>query len=216
MVNAVELLRQGRKEELWQMHCGFLDLSTEQFMTIQRRLLLEQIELLKRCELGNGVMRGAKPSTVEEFREQVPLTTYQDYCPELLEKREELVSRAFDEAQKRLEEMRGSQAYIDMLDKLIEESVSNIKEDVIVQFGSKDKFLFTSEFVSSIRTHVIKTLGKGIRVQFDCVEDNTFSGVIIKSKDGKMVVDNSFSGLFKRLKEELRGKVSEMLLQEED
>jgi len=82
-----DLLREGRKEELWQMCCGFIDLSLEQFMAIQKRLLLEQIELLKSCELGRKVMRGAMPETVEEFREQVPLTTYADYLPELVEKR---------------------------------------------------------------------------------------------------------------------------------
>ena len=36
-------------------------------------------------------MRGARPRTVEEFRELVPLTTYKDYCPELLEKREDIL-----------------------------------------------------------------------------------------------------------------------------
>jgi len=82
-----ELLRQGRHEELWQMCCSFVDLSLEQFMAIQRRLLLEQIELLNNCELGRKVMRGAMPETVEEFREQVPLTTYADYSPELPEQR---------------------------------------------------------------------------------------------------------------------------------
>jgi len=46
MTRPIDLMRQGRKEELWQMCCGFLDLSLEQFMTIQKRLLLEQIELL--------------------------------------------------------------------------------------------------------------------------------------------------------------------------
>ena len=86
-----ELLRQGRKEELWQMCCGFIDLSLEHFMAIQRRLLLEQIELLKNCELGRKVMGGAMPETVEEFRERVPLTTYVDYCPELLEGREDVL-----------------------------------------------------------------------------------------------------------------------------
>jgi len=86
-----ELLRQRRHEELWQMCCGFLDLSLEQFMAIQKRLLLEQIEMLKDCELGRKVMRGAMPETVEEFREQVPLTTYADYCPELLERREDVL-----------------------------------------------------------------------------------------------------------------------------
>ena len=86
-----ELLKQGRNEELWQMCCGFIDLSLEQFMAIQKRLLLEQIELLKSCELGRKVMRGAMPETMEEFREQVPLTTYADYCPELLERREDML-----------------------------------------------------------------------------------------------------------------------------
>ena len=91
MTKPIELFRQGRHEELWQMCCGFIDLSLEQFMAIQKRLLLEQIELLKNCKLGSKLMRGAMPETVEEFREQVPLTTYHDYCPELLEKREEVL-----------------------------------------------------------------------------------------------------------------------------
>ena len=86
-----ELLRQGRKEELWQMCCGFIDLSLQEFMAIQESLLLEQLELLKNCELGRKLMRGAMPTTVEEFRRQVPLTTYADYCPELLEKREDVL-----------------------------------------------------------------------------------------------------------------------------
>jgi hypothetical protein len=91
MTRPIELLRQGRKEELWQMCCGFIDLSLEQFMSVQKRLLLEQIKLLKNCELGRRVMQGAMPETVEEFREQVPLTTYGDYLPELAEQREDVL-----------------------------------------------------------------------------------------------------------------------------
>jgi hypothetical protein len=90
MPKAIDLLRQGRDEELWQMCCGFVSLNLEQFMGVQKRLLLEQIELMNRCALGNKLMPG-KPQTVEEFRQQVPLTTYSDYCPELLEKREEVL-----------------------------------------------------------------------------------------------------------------------------
>ncbi|MFC2040852.1 GH3 auxin-responsive promoter family protein [Chloroflexota bacterium] len=89
MPKAVELLKQGRNEELWQMCCGFINLNLEQFMAIQKRLLLEQIELLKRCALGKKILSGARPETVAEFRQQVPLTKYTDYCPELIEKREE-------------------------------------------------------------------------------------------------------------------------------
>ena len=89
MIRPIDLLRQGKKDELWQMCCGFIELSLEQFMDIQKTLLLKQIELLKNCELGRKIMRGAMPATVEEFREQVPLTTYGDYLPELAEKRED-------------------------------------------------------------------------------------------------------------------------------
>jgi len=91
MPRAVELLRQGRDEELWQMCCGFLSLNLEQFMDIQKRLLLEQIELLRRCNLGKKIMRGASPRTLEEFREHAPLTTYADYLPELAEKGEDIL-----------------------------------------------------------------------------------------------------------------------------
>ena len=91
MTRPIDLLRQGRKEEMWQMCCGFLDLNLEQFMTIQRRLLLEQIQLLRNCQLGRRIMRGAMPDTIEEFRAQVPLTTYADYLPELAEQREDVL-----------------------------------------------------------------------------------------------------------------------------
>jgi hypothetical protein len=89
MPRAVDLLKQGRNEELWQMCCGFLKLNIDEFMDVQERLLLEQLELLSKSSLGKKIMRGAKPQTVEEFRRQVPLTTYKDYCPELIEKRED-------------------------------------------------------------------------------------------------------------------------------
>jgi len=91
MARPIDLLREGREEELWQTCCGFIYLSLEQFMAIQKRLLLEEVELLKDSELGRRVMRGAMPETVEEFREQVPLTTYADYLPELVEKREDVL-----------------------------------------------------------------------------------------------------------------------------
>jgi hypothetical protein len=89
MPKAVELLKQRRNEELWQMCCGYLNLSLEQVMTIQKRRLIEQIILLSGSPLGRKLIPGPRPQTVEEFRRRVPLTTYADYCPELLEKREE-------------------------------------------------------------------------------------------------------------------------------
>ncbi|MBN1862338.1 MAG: GH3 auxin-responsive promoter family protein [Dehalococcoidales bacterium] len=88
MGKEAELIVQGNNEELWQRCCGFIDLSLEDFMEIQERLLLEQLEMLKKCKLGRSVMRGAQPGSMAEFRSQVSLTTYADYEPFLLTKNE--------------------------------------------------------------------------------------------------------------------------------
>jgi hypothetical protein len=91
LLKANDLLRQGRNEELWQMCCGFLYLNLDEFMEIQKNLLLNQLELLNSSPLGRKIMRGIRPKTIEEFRNLVPMTTYEDYCPELLEKREDVL-----------------------------------------------------------------------------------------------------------------------------
>ena len=89
MSTGTELLREHQYKDLWQRHCGFIDLSLPAFMDVQRRLLLEQLGMLKRCELGRSLMGSESPCTVDEFREQVPLTTYADYLPYLSEQWEE-------------------------------------------------------------------------------------------------------------------------------
>jgi hypothetical protein len=87
MSNLAQLFETGRYDELWQRCCGFIDLSIDEVMSIQRQLLLEQLELLKKCELGQFVMRGLSPRNVDEFRQMVPLTTYDDYAPFLLKRK---------------------------------------------------------------------------------------------------------------------------------
>ena len=89
MPQAIELLRQGKNEELWQMCCGYLKLDLDQFMAVQKRLLEEQLVLLNDSPLGKRIMKGARPQTVEEFREQVPFTSYDDYAPKFMEQIED-------------------------------------------------------------------------------------------------------------------------------
>ncbi len=91
MANATELLRQGKTKEIWQKYCGFIDLSIDEFMKIQKSLLMEQVELLSKCELGRKIMGDKIPENVEEFRKNVPLTTYDDYEPYLSKKREDIL-----------------------------------------------------------------------------------------------------------------------------
>jgi hypothetical protein len=89
MLRAVDLLRQGRNDEIWEMCCGYLNLDIVQFMAVQKRLLLGQLEALNKSKIGKKVMGGVWPQTVDDFRQMVPISSYDAYCPELLEKRED-------------------------------------------------------------------------------------------------------------------------------
>ena len=91
MSTAAQLIRQGRRDEVWQKYCGFLDLTLEEFMHIQEDLLLEQLKLLNNSILGQELFGGSSPNTIEEFREAAPLTTYADYANYLLEQNEDVL-----------------------------------------------------------------------------------------------------------------------------
>jgi len=91
MATAVELLRQGRKDEIWTKYCGFLALNLDEFTKIQERLLIEQMTLLPKCEIGRKFIGEKAPASVEEFRRTVPITTYTDYEPYLGEQREDVL-----------------------------------------------------------------------------------------------------------------------------
>ena len=80
-MNADEFLRSSDNDKIWQRYCGFFDFSLQEFMEIQQHLLLEEIGMVAPSPLGATIMAGANPKSVEEFRRQVPLTTYDDYAP---------------------------------------------------------------------------------------------------------------------------------------
>jgi hypothetical protein len=69
------------KGKVWQKYCGFLDLSVKEFMEIQQHLLLEQIKSISSSPLTKIITNGAQPQNLTEFRQQVPLTRYEDYKP---------------------------------------------------------------------------------------------------------------------------------------
>ena len=71
-------------DRVWRKYCGFLDLSVQQFMSIQEALLRQQLEQVAGCSLGRKLIGEKTPRSVEEFRHSVPLTTYEDYTKELV------------------------------------------------------------------------------------------------------------------------------------
>ncbi|MFN2128112.1 MAG: GH3 auxin-responsive promoter family protein [Anaerolineales bacterium] len=78
MPTATELLKRGRKDQIWVKYCGFLDLEMDEFMEIQERLLMEQVALIHNSEIGKEFIKQV-PKSMDDFRDQVPITSYEDY-----------------------------------------------------------------------------------------------------------------------------------------
>jgi hypothetical protein len=89
MKNLREMLREEDYDAIWESYMSFLDLSVDEFMEIQERLLMEQIDLLGKCTLGKKLLGNNKIKSMDDFRKYVPLTKYEDYADTLLNKREE-------------------------------------------------------------------------------------------------------------------------------
>jgi len=91
IVEKDNLFSSGDEESLWLKYCGFLDLTLEEFMIIQKSLLMDQLETLSHSPLGRLLLPHGKPASVEEFRRHTAFTRYKDYEPYLREGREDLL-----------------------------------------------------------------------------------------------------------------------------
>src|SRR5262249_43927125 len=79
MDEAVQLYRERGAAALWERALGYLNYDVEQTQALQDRLLMEQMPRLERSHLGMELLGGALPRSPEEFRERVPLTTWDAY-----------------------------------------------------------------------------------------------------------------------------------------
>ncbi len=91
MSSSLDVWKNGNSQEIWDHFCGFLDLSVDEFMRLQDRLLMKQVHLLAKCELGRMLMGDQVPGSPKEFRQTVPFTNYSFYEPFLSQKREDIL-----------------------------------------------------------------------------------------------------------------------------
>ena len=80
MAPEAKFFQTSNDTDLWQRYCGFMDLSIDAYMEIQRYLLLEQVKLIAHTPIGKEIMGGSQPDSVEMYRSVVPITTYDDYA----------------------------------------------------------------------------------------------------------------------------------------
>jgi len=127
----------------------------------------------------------------------------------LLAKREELISQVFAEAQKRLAELRRSDAYPDVLRRLILEAAAGLGNgELIVWANEEDMAMLNDDFL----TRVARELDPETRLRRGDSPVDIDGGVIVERADGRMRYDNSFGARLERLKDELRSQVYRILI----
>lgn len=91
MHDALALYRERGPAALWERTLGYMDYSMEQAMELQRRLLLERLSTLPTSEVGRRIAGDRVITSIDEFRERVPFTTYADYEELLGQRREDVL-----------------------------------------------------------------------------------------------------------------------------
>ena len=131
---------------------------------------------------------------------------------EIFDVKEDLIKKAFGDAEERLKKMAGTSEYEGTLKKLIVESgvvVGGGPLEVLVR--KQDKALFSGEILAGLAEEISKASGKD--TSLDLSEDviTAIGGAIVRSKSGKIEADNTIESRMNRIRNELRFNVAEIL-----
>lgn len=131
---------------------------------------------------------------------------------EIFEVKEDLIKKAFSDADGRLEKLADTSEYSDILNKLIVESgavAGGGSLEVLVR--EKDKSLLSEDTLIALSKEISKMVENSITLSLSKDTIATMGGCVVRSKTGAIEVDNTFESRISRLKSELRFKVAEIL-----
>jgi len=117
-----------------------------------------------------------------------------------LDVKEKIIEKSFSLAEEKLKEVVSSEEYEKILKDLIREAISTIgREDLEVLCRKEDE---------KIVKKIIKDLS-GVELAKDNI--STIGGVIVRSKDRQVQVDNTFEARLTRMRDDLRIEVAKIL-----
>lgn len=133
---------------------------------------------------------------------------------EKVKAQEDVVSLAFQSARESMQKMAEGKGedYRKVLETLIKESVlSSSSEALEVLLDSRDKGLVSEEILNRIAQEAGPDLGMTISLRVSDEELTCLGGVVVKSADGKVRVDNTFEARIDRFRDNIRTLVAKEL-----
>ena len=133
---------------------------------------------------------------------------------EKVKAQEEVVNLAFIGARESMQKMAEGKGedYKKVLEALINESVlSSGSESLEVLFDSRDKGLVTDDSLNKIAQEAGPDLGMTISLSVSDEALTCLGGVVVKSADGKVRIDNTFEARIDRFRDNIRTLVAKEL-----
>ncbi len=125
--------------------------------------------------------------------------------------RERLINEAFDAARKRMF-AKQTYDYVIVLTKLVASAIRSIEGDSFrIALAEVDR---SAGDFNAIRKGVFEQIGRKVELKLDDDSAPIRAGAIIRSGDGRRMVDNSFEGRLARMHDVLRREVAKMLFGE--
>jgi len=125
------------------------------------------------------------------------------------------LEQTFSEVKDRLKGLSSSKnaQYRDVLVSLVTEGALNINSREMEVSANKDDIGLLRGNIQTIKSTVSKMKGDEIVLEIDNKAIDAVGGVIVYSKDGKQIYNNTLEARLERTFEELKGKISTMLFE---
>jgi len=175
---------------------------------LQAKKILEEAE--KEAEKRYKSIVEASKEKIEAERKEEDTLFEIEAKNRLLQVKEKIVDEVFERTLSRLREYVSTQDYENCLTRLIIEASKKINsKELIIQLNENDHRRLTEDRLEDISKEIGVKLVKSDRV-IKCI-----GGVIVKSSNGKIVVNNTFENRLNMLKPVLRVKIAKRLFKEE-
>ena len=177
--------------------------SAEMLLEKQRKLALHSAEkevysLLKRAENEAAVIKGKVTTDIKRKAGWV-----------VLSEKERLVTSVLNEVENRLVNLQKSEEYLPVLEKLI------IDAGIVLGGGTLEVMLNENDSSLPLKLNKLEKKiadGTDVKTRLKISKQQIKAvGVIVKTNDGKIFVDNTFEAILSRRERELRLKIARIL-----
>ena len=177
--------------------------SAEMLLETQRQLASHSAEkevysLLKRAENEAAVIRGKVTTDIQRRAGWV-----------VLSEKERLVTSVLNEVKNRFVNLQKSEEYLPVLEKLI------VDAGTVLDGGTLEVMLNENDLSLPLKLNKLEKKiadGTGVKTRLKISKQQIKAvGVIVKTNDGKIFVDNTFEAILSRRERELRLKIARIL-----